>query len=219
MSDGTKANVKTLQGFVGILMGIGLTNLVREFVMTNRLNETVLLKDLDLGSILLVIAGISVFVRFYHGNMRIMEELYQHGDAGAMSMRLTPLMDWVVTVSQAAILAALGLFVRNRVNFQWLILGVYTIDVIWLILSGLGPIRTDAVTAIGRKWAAINGLSFFVLAIIGGLYWNEMITSNASGIYFGGVVVLGGVVDYWLNHSFYFPSDTPTATHDKVNAT
>src|ERR1700720_968324 len=122
MSDGTKANVKTLQGFVGILMGIGLSNLVREFVTTNRLNEAVLLKDLDLGSTFLIIAGISVFVRFYHGNMRIMEELYLHGDAGAMSMRVTQLMDWVVTVSQAAILAALGLFVRNRVNFQWLIL-------------------------------------------------------------------------------------------------
>lgn len=206
LAEGARANVKTLQGFIGILMGVGLANLVREFITRNKLNDGTLIWSLGPGPLLLVAAGLSVFVRFYHGNMRIMEELYQPGTEHTTTVRVTQMGDWVVTLSQAIILAALGLFVTQPVNYQWLIVFVYLIDITWLLISQFGRSRgDDLTTTIAKRWAAINGLSLVLLAVVQGMYLLQAINVGKSEICFAAIIIIGAVVDYVLNGKFYFP--------------
>src|ERR1700730_7912770 len=206
MTEGFKANIRILEEFITIVMGLGIGMLLAEFISANKLNAGTLLWDIDVGITATVLSSLLMAVRFFHGNMRVLERL-QLIDPGTSGLRSIQVMSWIIVVAQGLLISALGLFVREQVNFRWILIGLYLMDVLWLLISEFIAVESDQeVRKVHRTWCAVNGISLVALSVFQIMYVMLAMSGKSSGICFGCVIVLGSLVDYCINRQFYFPS-------------
>lgn len=214
--------VVALQGFLTIVMGIALTNVVEQFLVQHKIYspstpsdpvEAALLPGFD--ELILLSSIVLLLIRFYHGNMYSLNDIAAKLDAGDVGKRNLA-TSWLIVVFQGLVFSAIGFFCRNTEYLCKGILVLFGVDFAWgilWVLSELNSHQRSPVTSlfVGHpegylfRWAAINllgGLALYIGLTFGKNYLPQIVSAT---------IILTSVIDYWLNRDFYFQADGNTA--------
>jgi len=210
-----KANFTYFQVFIGIIMGLGVEKIIDDYVGMFNLNDGNLIWDQSVSANLSVLAILVLIIRFFHGNIRILEEADKSVGNPQAGIRIGQWIDFLVITSQGLAFCALGHFIKDAVNLRWIVIWILSMDVIWILISLFSPKISERVTSkevkpFVQKMAGLNFLSLIILLLFQLLYIEQELGVMPAGIIFSLVIIGGSVADYSLNRKFYFPpADKP----------
>jgi hypothetical protein len=187
---------------VTVVMGLGLGALVQRFIDGNDLAGGKTLLDVGLGPAMGAIGCIALLLRFYHGNMRILDI-----NADRLTERdARPLWASVigVVVAEGVLLSALGLFLKNPVNLFNLVLWAIFGDVAWQTLSYRA--RVPGLRQFHLMCIIVNGATLVGVLLIHQLHTSGILLYESALGWFGLLMIAAFVADYRLNFDVYFAS-------------
>lgn len=193
-----QSNIRVLQEFMTIIMGIALANLVFQFVIRSVVDiELGKLRDFNprAGGMFLAMTVLSI--RFFHGNMRALDDVYMTSDSADSVHRWMELTDFFVLIGQGLIFCAIGFLLETLDGIFWCLVIMFSLDVVF----GLVPIffgSTRILERGRRTWFFLGLVSLVALGVI-----------KLFGLYlFWALVGISGfttVLDYLINAEIYFP--------------
>lgn len=215
--------VVALQGFLTIVMGIALTNIVEQFLVQHRMYVALGINGSGGNAgpefpgaeeVILLFAVVFLLVRFYHGNMYSLNDIAAKLDSGQVSKRNLA-TSWLVVVFQGLVFSAIGFFCKNT---EFLCLGILTlfgVDFAWGVIWVIAEINSHRRTPVAGlfsnhpegylfKWAGINlagGLALYIGLTFAKAYLPWVVSV---------IIFVTSLADYWVNRDFYFQADGTT---------
>lgn len=142
-------------------------------------------------------------VRFYHGNMRLLDDSYLDADR---VVRRNIVVDFVVIFTTSVLFAAMGAFLNRADLFYTCFLSILVIDIIWALLA-LASNNQDELQ-IQQRWL-LNNLVFtvfVVLATLGSFQYPGVMTPDVTAGIVLVCLMLNTLIDFFVSRNFYFPS-------------
>lgn len=201
-----------LMELVTIICGIAATVAISQLVSVTEENGIPASKFAALTPLLLFITAIVTIGRFYHGNIRHLDEEYagRHGKGHTdrirvgLSGRLAT--DFVVIASEALILVGLAYLLLAPIQYILLNSILLLLDATWFFFF-----HTSS-QEISKSWVA-NNLLFGVAFLVGGLWLFMGHRSSEQQLIavaiFALLVIVNTVIDVTYEFDFYFPTGLP----------
>jgi hypothetical protein len=195
--------VQAIKELVSIIMGIAVANIVTATVGITLLKVTATSSHFvtPSGRGFLAIGGALVMLvtRFYHGNVRAIDEEWQGGGVGGDNVSVVEFLELAVVMVEGSLFAAFGLLLE-RPDFLWgALFGLFSLDVVFGLL---GFWAKSAMTRPKKIWLVLNGLTIAGLTC---LYLYHL--SFARMVV--GIVGVSTLLDYTLNWNLFFPKRDP----------
>lgn len=201
----------SLKEIVTIVCGLAAAGAVANLLAAARGSEGQIVPDrLGWGELALFSALILLIARFYHGNVRHLDEEYEGGVGRAFvklripgsSARITA--DFFVILTQSLMLASLGYLLRDPVYFGYVIVALLALDALWFFFFHT-PLDSHAERS--KHWALNNIVFAAILAIT--LYFSgrlEELNQSALPAAISLLILVNSTLDFVNQRSFYFPS-------------
>lgn len=196
-----ESSFDALKQLISIIMGIAIGNVMIEsfkHLFHAHVSSDPLLAHLKIGNVDYLMLGFSLTllaVRFYHGNIRTLDEAAEVQSSEYESSSLGRFLDFVAIILQGSIFSVLGMTLENRETL-WITLLLLLLSDVFLAATGfltLGKLSHER-----QRWVFIN--LFSVIMLSAGKLFNLPFMPFVIL-----TLVVGSVVDYLLNWDFYFP--------------
>jgi hypothetical protein len=202
-----------LMELVTIICGVAATVAISQLVSVTEENGIPAAKFAPLTQLLLFITAIVTIGRFYHGNIRHLDEEYagRHGKGHSDRIRVglsgKLATDFVVIASEALILVGLAYLLLAPIQYILLNSILLLLDSTWFFFFHASS------QEMSKSWAA-NNLLFGVAFLVGGL-WLFMVGHRSpqqqlvAVAIFALLVLVNTVIDVANEFHFYFPTGLP----------
>lgn len=190
----------SLKQLVSIVTGVTVAQSIYLFVSNGSYSSIRTFETFSPPSIIFFVLMISNLLRFYHGNMRLLDEYYSSGDNHRPPRRLD--VDFFVIFGQSVLLAAMSFYVGKTREFFTLYTALLIVDVIWFFIT-LGFAETWLEFRRQRNWAINNVITVIALILV---YANR--ASFSPEVYFYvlvGLIIANTLADFVISWLFYFP--------------
>ncbi len=196
--------VTTLKEILAIITGLTITNGLVVLVTGGNYQNIKNIFSFDLVPFLLFLALIFNVVRFYLGNVRLLDDCYLASFAGTPSEgtdRLKNLpLDYTMVLLSGILMALLSFYLRELQSFFAIFSIILSIDIVWFLLTWKDS--HDPKIRNQRKWWTINNVGH-VLPIAYGILITRDNPSVQWLIPFVAVVT-NTAIDFALSWKFYF---------------
>jgi hypothetical protein len=201
-----------LMELLTIMCGIAATVAISQLASVTEQNGIPASKVAPLNNLLLFATTIITIARFYHSNMRHLDDEYagRHGRGRTDRIAVDPSVglatDFAVAASEALILVYLAYLLQSPVKYILANSMLLLIDSTWFFFFHYS-------TQKGRKNGVANNLLFGVIFLVGGL-WLFMAQASAR-MQFAAVaifvllVLMNTIIGVTNEFDFYFPTVTP----------
>ncbi len=194
--------VESLKQVVVIVTGITITNCVVIFLTNGDYTKIRDYTNLSLNSFLYFFLILANVIRFYHGNMRLLDEVYK---PNMLTKQRNLGADFFVIFGQSILYAAMSFYINKEVEF----FGIFTIllfsDVVWFVFTVVDSLgRFDEAGIIRQRNWAINNITFCVLLFIS-FFFISSLQNIILYIQFS-LVIVNTLISYYLNWHYFFPS-------------
>ena len=205
------SSINSLKEVVTIVTGVTIATAIVTFLTGGTFSVIKPIVEIEITSAVFFLLMITNLIRFYHGNMRHLDDAYQThvspGGKGGIPKRHLGL-DFVVVYAESVLFAIMSFFLSKPAEF----IGIFTVllflDVIWVLASSQFPLKRQAFTY--QKYWALNNVVTVIVLLLATAY----AVGLAAEIYVWLVAVVlwaNTIVDFRINWEFYFPNVTVTA--------
>jgi hypothetical protein len=201
MSERTRSAVGSLKEIVVILTGLTITYAIT--IVVKDMTNPVGVFDKTIHASLFVFLVLNI-VRFYHGNMRLLDDEYiASKPQGSPRVTRNLALDFFTVMLTSISFAVMGTFVSDPWRFFNALLFILVIDVFWALVYIVTPNLEHL--KIQRRWLINNILYAFVIIV-----FNLVLEEEFHSIFLSTcVLMLAGLVstmyDYYCSWEFYFP--------------
>jgi hypothetical protein len=196
MDEKIKSSISSLKEIVILLNGITLTFSITTLISKLR-NPIDLVSSAETATLFLLFV-LSV-IRFYHGNMRLLDDLYiTPANANPPNRNLA--LDFSAVLGVSTIFGAMGDFIGNCRMYFLCFLSILTIDILWAVIC----LQVDDIDTLKQQKAwTINNIVFVFIIIL------LIAVPHPYDVWARYLLIVGGFittgVDFWWSWEFYFP--------------
>jgi hypothetical protein len=208
VDESVRSATTSLNQLVTIISGLAAVVALTVLMSVTERNGIYGINRLQFVPVLLFTCSIVMLARFYHGNIRHLDEEYRGRPGKAFGLinrfRISTRVaaDFVVVISEALIISALSFLIRAPKQYAVLLAVLLILDAIWFFFFH------NANSQRSKTWAA-NNLAFGLICAILGI----VIPSSAAPdtfrnftIAITGLVIVNTIIDVANEFHFYFPS-------------
>ena len=202
------STIISLKEIVTIVFGVTITHAIVMLVTGGHYQALRALEEYPLISVLCFSLLIANIIRFYHGNIRHIDDLYLREPAVAspadtgLSHYKSLSLDFFIVFLESLIFAAMSFYINTPSVFFFLFTITLGIDVIWYyVTSQFFPQKE--LFAHQKKWTLNNWGA--ILFIVGGYAIFKASFSQVNHFVFAGIVGLNTFFDFVISWHFYFP--------------
>jgi hypothetical protein len=206
---------ESLKRLITIICGLAITTAVVRVIAETSIDGVYGLRAPSMTSLLLFSVAILTIARFYHGNIRHLDEEYigKSGKGFARPKRTKVptriAADFVVIFLEALLLSVMGYFVGSFPIFALLLATLLLFDAIWFFFfhNSDGPDNNRS-----KTWAANN--LFFGIVFLAGSAWllSDAVEPGHEAYWIAAFAVLSFVniaIDVVQEFDLYFPNPEP----------
>lgn len=209
--------ISSLKELVSIVMAIALTNTMFQFMVKN--GNVKLIRDFSLLESLIFVLLIVTIIRFYHGNMRHLDEVFIHpisNNSSSMSVKAHPriekmAVDFISILLEGLLFGALSFYFSICRYFFGLFILLLGIDVVWFLIVFASTLPSNQASfqifKHQRNWLLINVITLIAFLIV--YASTENIEQTLRYYIFLTILFSNTFFDYAFNWRFYFPSLFP----------
>jgi hypothetical protein len=209
--DGLRSNIAALKELLTIIYGVAVATIVESAIELAGEFEKPRMKPAPFdtpgaaGFLALGIAFVMLTVRFFHGNIRSLDDDGGAPDRLPLVAKVGQAGTLIAIVTQGAILGSLGKLLRDPELLWYGLWALFIADIALVAVDWVSrqelPQRPKAV------WIALTLFSLLSLEA-------QRVMEAPFCYTIVALIVLSTVVDYWVNWSFYFPAvpEPPAAT-------
>lgn len=201
----------SLKELITIISGLAATNAVLQLMVTTARGGIYGVDRLRPTSVLLFLVTVVSLFRFYHGNVRHLDEEYS-GRIGKAHVYLPKTQgskrvaaDFSVIFTEAMILTSLSFLLRNPRQYVLVFTALLFLDAVWFFLV----YNSDEPRS---KWWARNNLIFsaiFAVMAIVSFAVPEVVLREAFVVLFASLALINAGFDVLNQFKFYFPDPPP----------
>jgi hypothetical protein len=196
-----ESSFSALKELITIIMCIAIGNIMIEsfkhMFMTNKSSKPLLgLNIINIDYLLLGFSLTLLAARFYHGNIRTLDEAAEMQCKIDENSSLGRFFDFVAIIIQGSIFSGIGIILGNRDALFITLLSLLFSDI---MLVATGFMAFGKLTIERNRWVFINIFSIIMLIAVELFNLPFMISVYLT-------LIVGSVIDYLLNWSFYFPN-------------
>ena len=212
-----KSAVSSLKEVVTIITAVTVANATAVF-LTEGDYKNLLTAD-RLRWLPLCLYGLLILnlVRFYHGNIRLLDDTYDPPGAASPKRKQTFALDFAVIFLTAVIFCVTGFYIYQIEHYFALFVFLLVVDVVWLFATRvLGTQRDEKIFF----WWMINNFvcglgmavlcSFAIAFRVQGQTIPQWVVALLTSLLFA-----NSAIDFWVSRSFYFPKSIPTSDPKK----
>lgn len=206
----------SLKEMILILAAISITNALASFAPTMLREGDVFSDNQAVLCLLLLVLSV---VRFYHGNIRLLDDTYgfeseggQRGGINVTNRNASIALDFLFMFTIALLFALSSFFIRQSTIFVCILLFIVFVDVMWHLTTMVNTADTKSFKAT-KRWF-INNFLHLLLGILATVY--VLVTNDArtySLLYESSlflllylILLVNTLFDFFLSYRFYFPA-------------
>jgi hypothetical protein len=193
--------VTSLKQIATIVTGVTATNGIIVLLTAGQYTAIRSLSNVPRDSMFLFLILITNIIRFYHGNIRLLDDFYG-SDTNLPRDGRNLGVDFFVVFIQCIAFAAMSFYLDHADEFFAIYIGLLVIDIIWFTLSR-SRAEDNAEFKRQRNWTLNN-----VGAVVAMLLCTIALGPAGPDVYFVArvvIVCLNTVIDYIISWKFYFP--------------
>lgn len=213
--------VSSLKEVVTIVTGVIITNTVVRYITVGTYTDMRNLTEIYSWDTVFFIILLFNIIRFYHGNMRHLDDTYLLGPTGELPKDFKQVkhsymgVDFFVILLQSIIFTVLSFLLEKPLQFSIIFAVLLSIDALWyFVVHQQAP--DSSVFAHQKKWAlnnigALMGLVIVFFYSIGG----SGIDTNYIYAALAVIIMTNTVIDFRISWYFYFPPGNLTPSGSK----
>ena len=189
--------IGSLRELVVILSGITITFALARIV--DGMNSAA---RINIQAVTLFVLLTLSIVRFYHGNMRLLDDSYDAENQTKAGRNIV--VDFAVILFTSLVFAAMGAFIQDYMFFFASFTAILALDAIWGLYA-MGAHNIEALP-IQKHWVGNNAICTFALLIV---YIVRDQAQLSVPVIFSAMVVCAlasTIYDYVVSWRFYFPA-------------
>lgn len=204
VSDIFSSAVLSLKQIVTIVTGLAITNAIIQLMLHDiTINDNKIIYDYGLINVniytcLLFIIVISNVIRFYHGNIRHLDDLVLNRD-GKIAI------NFFIIFTENILFAILSFSLQIPNQFFCIFIALIFLDIVWFELST--KITANPKTFERRKKWTLNNILFIIIMLVI-LVFSLYCPSQEYVLYFLFSLFGNTIADFYIQWNFYFPKST-----------
>jgi hypothetical protein len=209
-NDSARSSINSLKEVVTIVTGVTITSAIVMLLTGGNYSQVKGLDDLNIRSLMLFFLLIANIIRFYHGNMRHLDETsmaasgaHHTKDVRQMHQKFFG-VDFLVIFCQSVTLATMSFYINRGTEFLGLFTFLLCLDIIW-VFAALQYTDNPEVFKYQKQWLLSNLIALILLLVA--LVVSASDKGNIQSVNYvrAGIIAVNTASDYWISWRFYFP--------------